>query len=237
MTSEVTAIDSSLARAHVGSSGFSYSSWKGGFYPAGSKEIDFLSHYTAQLPAVEINSTFYQLPSEATFERWAESTPAGFRFALKMNRRVTLAGRLELLPTFCEHARLLGDRLGPIRVALDRPRDDGFLRLLLDSLDPELAYAFELRHPSWEDSGNELLAERGIARVNELKEGPGFRYLRLREPPYDDEQLEDWAGRIRPLLAQDLEVYCFFRHEDEPTAPAYATRLLELLGDRVRQPR
>lgn len=229
MTSEVTAIESSLARAYVGSSGFSYSSWKGGFYPAGSKEIDFLAHYADRLPAVEINSTFYQLPSEATFQRWAESTPAGFRFTLKMNRRVTLAGRLELLPTFCEHARLLGDRLGPIRVALDRPRDDGFLQLLLDSLDPELAYAFELRHPSWEDSGNRILAERGIARVDELAEGPGFRYIRLREPPYDERQLEDWSGRIRPLLASNLDVYCFFRHEDEPTAPAYAARLLELL--------
>jgi uncharacterized protein YecE (DUF72 family) len=140
-----------------------------------------------------------------------------------------MAGRLELLPTFCEHARLLGDRLGPIRVALDRPRDDGFLQLLLDSLDPELAYAFELRHPSWEDSGNRILAERGIARVDELDDGPGFRYLRLREPPYDERHLEEWAGRIRPLLASGLDVYCFFRHEDEPTAPAYASRLLELI--------
>ena len=229
MTSDVTAIESSLARAYVGSSGFSYSSWKDGFYPADSKEIDFLAHYADRLPAVEINSTFYQLPSEATFERWAETTPAGFRFALKMNRRVTLASRLELLPTFCDRARLLGDRLGPIRIALDRPRDEGFLQLLLDSLDPELRYAFELRHPSWEDSANELLTERAIARVDELEDGPGFRYLRLREPPYDESQLEAWANRIRPLLAKELEVYCFFRHEDEPTAPAYATRLLELL--------
>ena len=229
MTSEVTAIESSLTRAYVGSSGFSYSSWKGSFYPADAREIDFLGLYADALPAVEVNSTFYQLPSEATFERWAESTPAGFRFALKMNRRVTLAGRLELLPAFCDRARLLGDRLGPIRFALDRPRDDGFLQLLLDSLDPELAYAFELRHPSWEGSANRLLAERGIARIDELEDGPGFRYLRLREPPYDESQLEDWAGRIQPLLTRDLDVYCFFRHEDEPTAPAYASRLLALL--------
>ena len=75
MTSEVTAIESSLARAYVGSSGFSYSSWKGGFYPADAKEIDFLGLYADRLPAVEVNSTFYQLPSEATFERWAEATP------------------------------------------------------------------------------------------------------------------------------------------------------------------
>jgi uncharacterized protein YecE (DUF72 family) len=215
-----------MARLYVGTSGFSYASWKPGFYPADAKPRDFLRHYAERLPTVELNATFYRLPWEEQLAAWAEQTPPAFRFAVKMNRRITHHGRLELIPTFCERVRTLGERLGPILVQLppSRPRDDGLLRLYLDSLDPELRFAFEFRHDSWE--GADLGPHAFVGSVE--GEAP-FRYLRLREPPYEEEVLAGWAERLRPLLENGIEVYAYFKHEDEPEAPAYAQRLLELL--------
>jgi uncharacterized protein YecE (DUF72 family) len=215
----------SIGRLYAGASGFSYPSWKGGFYPAGLKAEELLRFYAGRMPSVEINSTFYQLPAQATFERWAEATPAGFRFAVKMNRRILWnAG---LAGDFCERVRALGDRLGPVRIVLAQKRDDGWLRLLLDSLDPELRYAVDLRHASWQGV-EDVLAEAGAVLVGALDAGPPFRYLRFREPPYDETALAGLADQIRPLLARGTEVYAYFKHEDEPTAPAYAQRLCEL---------
>ena len=215
---------------YAGSSGFSFASWKPGFYPADSKPADFLRLYSESLPAVELNNTFYRLPSETQFERWAATTPEGFRFAVKAPRSLSIWDRLEDAGTFSERIRSLGDRLGPVlvRVHDTRPRDDGFLRLLLDSLDPSLEVALDLRDPSW-DGVEDSLAERNAVRVNAVEAAAAFRYLRLREPPYDDRALADWADTIGGLLDEGVRVYAFFRHEDEPTAPAYARRLLELV--------
>ena len=85
--------------------------------------------------------------------------------------------------------------------------------------------AFDLEHPSW-DGVEPRLAEAGAVRVNDLEGDAPFRFLRLRDPPYDDAVLVALADRIRPLTEP---VYVYFRHEDEPTAPTYAQRLLELL--------
>jgi uncharacterized protein YecE (DUF72 family) len=221
----MVATRASLTGAYVGTSGFSYPSWRGDFYPEKSRSADFLELYAGRLPSVELNNTFYKLPSEEQLRAWAERTPPEFRFAVKMNRRITHFGRLELLPTFSERVRILGDRLGPILVQFPptRTRDDGLLRFLLDSLDPDLEYAFEFRHESWADADVPV-------RVNSLDGQAPFRYLRLREPPYDDRALQAWAKRLRPLLDAGIRVYCYFKHEDEPTGPLYARRLLELLG-------
>jgi uncharacterized protein YecE (DUF72 family) len=222
----MVATPASLAGAYVGTSGFSYPSWRGGFYPETTKPAEFLDRYAERLPSVELNTTFYQLPSEDQMRRWAAQTPPDFRFAVKANRRITHGGRLELLPTFVEQVRALGERLGPILVQLPetRTRDDGFLQLLLGSLDPELECAFEFRHESWAGAAVPV-------RVNSLDADAPFRYLRLREPPYDEAALRGWADRLQPLLDRGLRVYVYFKHEDEPTAPLYARRLLELLGE------
>src|SRR5215467_13082045 len=118
------AITSAVEKLYAGTSGWSYPSWKAsmrnvesekpGFYPSGAKPRDFLRHYAERLPTVELNATFYRLPSEEQLAAWAGQTPAGFRFAVKMNRRITHGGRLDLLPTFNEQVRGLGERLGPI---------------------------------------------------------------------------------------------------------------------------
>jgi len=222
----VTATTSSLAGVHVGTSGWSYPSWKPDFYPAGTKAGDFLRVYAERLPTVELNATFYRLPSEEQLRSWAERTPEDFRFAVKMSRQITHFGRVDGIATFCERVRALGHRLGPILVQLppSRPRDDGLLRLFLDSLDPALRYAFEFRHESW--AGVDL---EGHALVGSLDGDAPFRYLRLRQPPYDEAALVEWAARLRQVLDAGVDVFAFFKHDDEPTAPQYATRLADLL--------
>jgi uncharacterized protein YecE (DUF72 family) len=208
-------------QAFVGTSGWSYPSWRPGFYPAEVKPPDFLRYYAERFSTVELNTTGYRLPSEAQFERWGDQVPNGFRFAVKFQ-----AYRAEQVATFEERVRRLGDRLGPIRVVLQSARDEGMLTLLLGSLDPALQLAFDLRHPSW-DGIEPLLAAAGAVRVDSLEPEAPFHYLRLREPPYDDQALAGWAERIRGLTAP---AFVYLRHEDEPTAPAYATRLRELVG-------
>ena len=219
----MTATKSSVARLYVGTSGWSYPSWRPGFYPPEIKPPEFLHYYAERFPSVELNSTGYRLPAEDQFRRWAEQTPPGFHFAVKLN-----AFRLGAAGTFEESVRKLGDRLGPIRVLVGSARDEGLLTLTLGSFDPELRLAFDFRHESWD--GIELELPPNAVRVNDLEAGAGFRYLRLREPPYDEAAIAGWAERIRPLLADGADVYCYFKHEEEPEAPRYAERLLELLS-------
>jgi uncharacterized protein YecE (DUF72 family) len=171
------------------------------------------------------------LPAEAQFERWAAQTPPDFRFALTMTRGATSFGRVEGIPAFVQTAGVLGERLGPVRIKIPQARDDGFLLLLLDSLSPDVRWALDFRHESW--SGPDVdarLAERGVARAGSPDVEAPFTYLRLRDPPYDEDGLEALAAEIRPLLSAGKDVYAYFRHEDEPTAPRYAERLLELAG-------
>lgn len=206
-----------MPELYAGSSGWSYPSWRPDFYPPGLASEDFLSFYAARLPAVELNTTGYRLPAEELFLRWAAQAPPGFRFAVKAPPRA-----LRDFGTFEERVGLLGDSLGPVRVVVQSPRDDGLLALLLGST--ELRLALDLRHQSWAgvDVGTAV-------RVNDWDTDAPFRYVRFREPPYSDADLVALAERIRPLLASGADVYAYFRHEDAPTAPAYAERLLELV--------
>jgi uncharacterized protein YecE (DUF72 family) len=219
-------------KLYAGASGFSYPSWKGAFYPADAKPDTFLRHYAEHVNAVELNNTFYRVPEEDQFDRWAAQVPDGFRFAVTTSRRLTSFGRVEGVDEFCRMARRLGDRLGPLRFKVPQARDDGFLRLLLDALDPEVPVALDFRHDSWDDPEvTAFLDERGVARAGAWDGAAAFRYLRLREPPYDEASLAALAGKIRPQVVAGVDVYAFFRHEDEPTAPLYAARLRELVGE------
>lgn len=180
---------------------------------------DFLRFYAERFPTVELNTTGYRLPAEEQFHRWAEQTPAGFTFAPKLP-----AHRPQLVAEFSDRVRRLGDRLGPVRLSVKSARDEGMIELLLGSLDPSLRLAFDLEHPSW-DGIEPRLAEAGAVRVNDLESAATFRYVRLREPPYDDDGLRAWAERLRGV---DVPTFVYLRHEEEPTAPRYAERLREL---------
>jgi len=217
----VTATKASVPGLYVGTSGWSYPSWRPDFYPAGTKPNEFLGHYAERLPSVELNSTGYRIPAEDQFRRWAEQTPAAFRFAVKMQ-----AYQLRQAATFEERVRLLGERLGPVRLLVTQARDEGFLALALGSLGTDLRIAFDFRHDSW--SGIDL--PENAVLINDYDSGAPFRYLRFRDPPYSEQDLSRIADDIRPLLGSGVEVYAYFRHEDEPSAPQYAERLLALLA-------
>jgi uncharacterized protein YecE (DUF72 family) len=205
-----------LARVSVGTSGWSYPSWRPGFYPAGLDPSEFLRFYAGRFTTVELNTTGYRLPSEEQFARWAEQAPDGFEFAPKL-----AGGRLRGLDVFEQRVRALGDRLGPVRISLKSTRDEGAIELLLGSLDPALRLAFDLEHPSW-DGIEPRLAEAGAVRVNDTEHPAPFRYLRRREAP-DDVFVE----RVRALAEP---AYVYFRHDDEPDAPRYAEALLSRLS-------
>ena len=203
-----------LARVSVGTSGWSYPTWRPGFYPAGTDPGDFLAYYAGRFPTVELNTTGYRLPSEDQFRRWAEQVPDGFEFAPKLPQ-----GRLQSLDVFGERLRALGDRLGPVRISWKSARDEGAIELLLGSLDPSLRLAFDLEHPSW-DGIEERLAVDGAVRVNDLGHPAPFRYLRRREAPD-----EAFTAAVAAAAA-DVPVYVYFRHDDAPTAPAHADALI-----------
>jgi hypothetical protein len=124
---------------------------------------------------------------------------------------------LRSLDVFERRVRALGDRLGPIRVSIKAPRDEGAIELILGSFDPSLRVAFDLEHPSW-DGIEPRLAEAGAVRVGDLEHPARFRYLRRREAPDDD-----FVARVRAVAEP---AYVYFRHGDEPDAPRYAELLL-----------
>jgi uncharacterized protein YecE (DUF72 family) len=195
----------------IGTSGWSYPSWRPGFYPADLQPPEFLPFYALRFDTVELNVTGYRLPSADQFRRWAEAVPDGFRFAVKLPLT-----RLDRVTTFLERVLALGDRLGPVRVVVEAPRDDGAVSFVQGSVPDDVELAWDVRHPTWGEVD-------GIVKVNDLDAEP-FRYIRLREPPYSDEQLRELAARLRE------PAYVYARHEDEPTAPALALRLASFLG-------
>src|SRR6266446_2064479 len=184
---------------HVGTSGWSYPSWRPGFYPAGTRPDEFLRFYAERFDTVELNTTGYRLPAEDQFKRWADAAPDGFRFAPKL-----ALARLDRVPVFVERVAALGDRLGPIRISVQSVRDDGLLSYVVGSVDPKIELAFDFQHESW--AGVE-----DVVTVNDFDAEP-LRYIRLREPPYSDDDVRALATRLQ------APAYVYFRHEDEPTA-------------------
>ena len=196
----------------IGTSGWSYPSWRPGFYPDGLQPTEFLAYYAERFDTVELNSTGYRLPSADQFRKWAAAVPDGFEFAPKFSLT-----RLDRVTTYLERVLALGDRLGPIRVVYEGPRDDGTLSFVLGSIPEEVRLAWDFRDESWADVD-------GVVKVNDPAAEP-FRYLRLREPPYSEDDLQELAPTIR------APAYVYVRHEDEPTAPATADRLRTLIGN------
>src|SRR2546423_1806328 len=150
-----------LAELYVGTSGWSYPSWRPGFYPAGTDPSEFLGFYAQRFRTVELNTTGYRLPAQEQFERWAAQTPEGFRFAVKLP-----AHRPQIVAAFEERVRALGDRLGPVRISVKSARDEGMVELMLGSLSSDLRLAFDLEHPSW-DGIEPRLDAAGAVRVGQ----------------------------------------------------------------------
>jgi uncharacterized protein YecE (DUF72 family) len=157
-------------RMRVGTSGFSYDQWEGGFYPAGLAADDRLSVYAQRLGTVEINNTFYRMPKRDVLRRWAAAVPDGFRFVIKASRRITHEGRLEdaggALEVLLRQLEVLGDKRGPILFQTPHylRKNVERLRAFVARLPPGVTAAFELRHRGWDDPEvHEVLATAGHA--------------------------------------------------------------------------
>jgi uncharacterized protein YecE (DUF72 family) len=228
-------------RLYVGTSGFSYPTWIGGFYPPGTRSGELLQAYARQLNAVELNNTFYQFPTETKVAAWRAATPEEFRFTAKAQQRVTHWARLaDPVQTrrLADAMRLFGPRLGATvaRVPDTFARDDAKLAAFLEAWPVDMPVAFDLRHPSWlDDEVLERIREHGNAAWiatdrDELPEPARifltapFLYVRLRRTDYDDPALGSWAQRVAPFLDDGRDAYVFFRHTDEPVGPRLALR-------------
>jgi uncharacterized protein YecE (DUF72 family) len=227
----------------IGTSGYSYKEWKGSFYPEKLPDREMLAFYAQQFSTVEINHSFYRMPTETALLNWAKTVPEGFRFALKANQKIThiqrLRGSESTLKRFLEVASVLsdGDHLGPILVQLppnfkfDRPLLEDFLALR----PPAFSFAFEVRHPSWytEETYAVLRQHQTALCLSETeKQTPpdvltaNFTYARLRLENYTPKQLAAWKKRFDGWVGQGVAVYAYCKHEDSGKAPAYARQLL-----------
>ena len=230
--------------ARVGTSGYNYGEWKGSFYPADLSASKMLPYYSARFPTVEINATFYRMPTPKTLAGWAEATPETFVLALKAPQRITHFARLrnvdDPLRFLCDTARTLGPKLGPLLFQLppNFKKDTDRLAETLFLLPPDLRCAFEFRHESWlADDVYDLLRRRNAALCIADSESAStplvatadFGYLRLRDEGYTDADLARWAETITGLGGSWREAFVYFKHEESGTGPAFARRLTELL--------
>src|SRR5262245_30135748 len=229
------------ARLLAGASGYSFKEWKGTFYPEDMKPDGMLAWYSARLPTVEINNTFYQMPKTAVLENWARATPGTFRFSIKASRRITHLSRLKAdsaadsLAYLYRNLASLGEKRGPVLFQLppflkkDLPRLQEFLALL----PADHRAAFEFRNESWfaddvyaalKGAGAALcLSEREDNAPPPLVETAPSGYVRLRLESYSDTDLASWAARLKATGWR--EIFAYFMHE--PTAPGYERRLMD----------
>ncbi len=227
---------------HVGTSGFSYDEWRPDFYPDDLKKTDMLSFYAARLPAVELNNTFYRMPSAKVVGAWSEQVPATFRFAVKATKRLTWSQKLvdcgELLDHLFGQLAPLGEKLGCVFYQVPKyvRRDDDVLRAFVAAQPAGVRAAYEFAHDGWhvpevfdllhEHGATVVASDKDDAEPPALLPGAPWVYLRLRRAAYDDDGLRAWRDRIRALGVSDA--FVFFKHEDSCAGPALARRFLEL---------
>jgi uncharacterized protein YecE (DUF72 family) len=227
----------------VGTSGYSYPEWRGTFYAQRFPTARMLAYYAGRFDTVELNNTFYRMPTATAIAGWAAETPPGFVFGLKASRRITHLARLrdvaEPVGHLLETVQALGEKLGPLLFQLppNFRKDTARLRACLALVPPTFRLAFEFRHASWfdEDVYGILRGRNAALCVADTEAGTtplvataDFGYLRLRDREYTREELSRWAGVAGRAGWRDAFVY--FKHEESGTGPALARALLTLLG-------
>lgn len=229
----------------MGTSGYSYKEWKGSFYPEKIPAAEMLSFYAQHFKTVEINNTFYRMPSEQTLVQWSDQVPEDFSFVLKASRRITHLKRLqgveEEMSYLLRTVAVLGPKLGSLLFQLppNLKKDKGRLQTFLELVPDRCRAALEFRNESWFDEEvYDLLSSKNVALVTSdtAEEGAkrtevtaDFAYLRLRREAYGDDDLVEWSRQISGGGWSDA--FVFFKHEGEATGPRLAERLIEILKE------
>lgn len=239
------------SKIYIGTSGWNYQHWKPRFYN-NIPSSRWLSHCASQFNSIEVNSTFYRLQSEKTFQRWYQQTPDNFRFAIKANRYLTHTKRLrnaeDSIALEKQHAYELGDKLAVVLWQLPGNFSKNINRLshLIEALETwdTVRHTIEFRHSSWfDDAVAERLNQHNVAVCqSDAGDWPlwqrvtaDFVYIRLHGKPhtyasnYSVTKLEKWASQAKLWLKQKRDVFIYFDNDSEVKAPFNALSLMKLL--------
>ncbi len=238
-------------RIHIGTSGWNYADWKGTFYPGGLPQKSWLAHYARTFQTVEINATFYRIPSKNVIRSWKQAVPEQFIFSCKAHRMTTHVKKLrspkETIKPYLSVIRGLRPKLGPILIQLPPSLKHNQQRLdqCLRALPKNHRFAFEFRNPSW--FNNEVrasLQKHHCAFVIYHMAGQktphwvttDFVYIRMHgasgkyQGKYQKRDLGKWAERIQQWAKTKKDVYCYFNNDPHAHAPINAQELKQLLG-------
>ncbi|MEJ2739620.1 MAG: DUF72 domain-containing protein [Dehalococcoidia bacterium] len=240
-----------MTQYYVGTSGWHYEHWKGRFYPGSLPKSRWLEFYSGKYITVELNNSFYRLPTVETFTKWKNTVPEGFKFAIKVSRFITHIKRLkeveEPLSKFLSHADYLDDKLGPLLYQLppNMKYDYHLLERFLSTLPQHYSHIFEFRHKSWmQDDIFKLLMKYHVGFC--VFDMPDFTcpivatgdtgYIRfhgnqgLYSSFYSDEDLDIWVRRIREMRGDLSEVYIYFNNDAEAYAVFNAATIRRMLA-------
>jgi uncharacterized protein YecE (DUF72 family) len=231
-----------MGKIYAGTSGWAYSTWKPGFYPAKLGAAKFLEYYSSRLNSVEVNYTFRAFPSKKLLQGWIDKTPADFKFAIKAHQLITHLKRLHdpasSTPRFVDSLQPLleANKLGPVLFQLppNLKCDVPLLTDFLAGLPRSLRSAFEFRHASWfSDEVFAVLRKANVAlcwaESEELKtpnvETADYFYLRLRKEAYSSRAVKEVQQNVRTLASKG-DVFVYFKHEDTPDGAFCAEKML-----------
>ncbi|TLM80375.1 MAG: DUF72 domain-containing protein [Actinobacteria bacterium] len=238
-------------RIRIGTCGWSYDHWDEIFYPVHLPHAERLTFYAQRFDTVEIDATFYRLPSEQAVATWGDAVPEDFTFAAKGSRLIThyrrLAGVDEAFAAYLERLSVLGPKLAVVLWQLppSLPKDIALLERFLTRLPSgPIRHAVEFRHESWLDSETfALLRRSGVAQVSvssdvmpaDLTPTADFVYVRLHGladlgGAYGESSLEPWARFLRYQAERGTDCYVYFNNDFEGHAVADAARLAGMLG-------
>lgn len=234
-------------KVHVGTSGYNYPEWRGSFYPEKFPPKQMFGYYAERFHTVEINYTFYRMPTVKTTTGWLEQAPPGFAYTLKAPKRITHILRLkdaaEQLGFFCESARVLGPHLACLLFQLPPffKCDTGTLDTFLAAMPADVRPAFEFRHDSWlNDDVYAILKARSAAlciadfgdKTTPIQPTARHGYFRLRDEGYSPADLDNWAARLVEQSAAWDDAFIYFKHEDAGKGPEFAKIFSESLAKR-----
>lgn len=239
-------------RCRVGTSGWDYPHWKGGFYPADIPRKRWFAYYATQFTTVEINYSFYRLPDESTFDHWRDAAPVGFKYAIKANRYITHVKRLndcaDALNKFLDRCRRLGPHLGPVLYQLppNWRLNSERLQRFVGVLPTDLSHVFEFRDDRWfAEAARRVLADHSVGFCVHDHDGVDcppwttgpVAYLRLhgsrvgKDGGYTHQEIRQHANIVRQAILEGRDVYAYYNNDAFGCAVRDARRLFDLIKE------